>query len=1451
MADPSQYLVHPETGETVMVGPGEVDAAKAARFTPATPDQIAKYDREAAAYQQAAAEPVLGRAKTFASSLGRGLVGTITDIPLVAATIPEALAGAAETIGTKIRPDLAEAYRRQTESVKEAYAPAKKVYREVTATKLEQSLLGRTPEEQKAYEETYPGFNIAGSVVSFLGPQIVEKGAEKLLVKGAEKAVIKGAEKVAVKAGERVAQELATDAVSQSAQLVEADAAATAARNAANDALVKQTELFKATQTAATPEAKAAADGAFSAAYNDATKLNAEAQRLEQEYTSIRRAEDQTRRIAAEKAAAAQASVQNPVVQEAAKTAQTQAADLEKTVTKTLADKNSLAAQALKIAQKAGTVTTPALGRAIAKPFEGLVERGTGLVTTPAAAIGERLVAPLADTLAESSVKALVDAAPAVRQLPRVTQEIVAKAAAQGAGSVIEAGLFQLGQGVHEDILGDHDLTAERVWAHMTDGALTNATLGAGSAVVLPALRGVLATAGTATKATRDVVLKHYPQLLKYMGYAPAEAELLIANREALRAGKNTLADLIEQQMQKERPLPPLVQPSLGEAIAGIQPPVSVPQAPGRPQLPPEVLPLGVPKPVAPTKPSVARMQAEAIVGLPPPVLEPVAPAPLVKPPAVPALEIAAPVEPLRPVPPSQVEAMAVDFTKALREERKATRALVDEVKRTVLPEQVGNAVNAEYAARTLSARQAYLDSIGGVAKTPEQLAQAMNIAEEILAPARQVVRNLSGPVASKELRALSQAATPIWVSRFESLLNLGNEAQRLSEVAKDARELQRGVARLQDQMWELMPSRQELKAMTEKEKVVAGMVLDLWRNFKSVSENPALWGEFVSNVTKYRNARTRFLTAEKNWMKRVSVGKKVAGDITLNEYDTDKVKKLLQRLGKPEEMDWVADYAEYRKSLRDMQSAVADVAQGYEKNYGAQEFADRLVAADAAETKAFDMVAKRTNHAAEVESFAVEKRGFDEAKRERDALVKQRAAELEQLKKKHGENTAAYKTEKAIVDAKNAEREAELTRRIEAQKSDYEARLAQYEKENEEYGRLVEERNKLVEDRKVEIERLSFEHGENTDAFKKAKRFADEANAARKKLIDDRISEIKDAPKRFKETLEARKQAARDRAKVLGELGNSGTVVDHLATAGTAAGIFLHSTSPWLLAASAAIKGGRIVVNPVKTMKTLAWLEKGGQITNKALQSAAELATGVGTGAVKLSMPIRASINMKEERRLYEERVARLDNMMGDPDSLTAHADDTINPIRYDAPKVAESAKDTKVRAIATVASAIPRPPPTLSPMERMKWQPTDTQVREFNRQYDAVGHPTGVFARSAEGTATLPEIKTVEQVYPALTEHYKQLLMENLRKNPNISAARRQMLRQFYGIDVDGSIRTGTRAQAVYGQQGQPPQAAGGKLMKVGQGKALKGVASREGAETQAWQEAQRGARVGSGTA
>lgn len=120
-------------------------------------------------------------------------------------------------------------------------------------------------------------------------------------------------------------------------------------------------------------------------------------------------------------------------------------------------------------------------------------------------------------------------------------------------------------------------------------------------------------------------------------------------------------------------------------------------------------------------------------------------------------------------------------------------------------------------------------------------------------------------------------------------------------------------------------------------------------------------------------------------------------------------------------------------------------------------------------------------------------------------------------------------------------------------------------------------------------------------------------------------------------------------------------------------------------------------------------------------------------------------------------------------------------------------------------MAQAIPQPPPNLPPFQMAKWQPTDAQIREWNRLYESVAQPTTVMHRMAQGTATQREIDMINTVYGNLMEDVRKRVTDRLKKSPDMPAPRRAMLSKMFNMDMDGAPALGVTAQSVYGQQRQ----------------------------------------------
>lgn len=276
--------------------------------------------------------------------------------------------------------------------------------------------------------------------------------------------------------------------------------------------------------------------------------------------------------------------------------------------------------------------------------------------------------------------------------------------------------------------------------------------------------------------------------------------------------------------------------------------------------------------------------------------------------------------------------------------------------------------------------------------------------------------------------------------------------------------------------------------------------------------------------------------------------------------------------------------------------------------------------------------------------------------------------------------------------------------------------------------------------------------------------------------------------------------------------------------------------------------KGTIVAKDPVRIYKSIAAIERAAKLTESKAKSFANAVVKTDRLALAALKPAKMSRTPQDERKEYAERSSKLLKLANDPDEMARHLERVTEATVDAAPKISGHVKDVTSAGIMSLVNSMPAPPPTLSPYQKSNWQPTDAQVREFNRKYDAVTDPTSVLYRMAQGSATKGEIDTVNQVYGNLMRDVRQNVIDSLGDQKNIPADRRMILSQMLGIDVDGAPALGLTAQSVYGSLAQPPPQKQ-QQMPVSRAKGLR-VAERSAEyDTNARQNAQLGARRGYG--
>lgn len=222
-----------------------------------------------------------------------------------------------------------------------------------------------------------------------------------------------------------------------------------------------------------------------------------------------------------------------------------------------------------------------------------------------------------------------------------------------------------------------------------------------------------------------------------------------------------------------------------------------------------------------------------------------------------------------------------------------------------------------------------------------------------------------------------------------------------------------------------------------------------------------------------------------------------------------------------------------------------------------------------------------------------------------------------------------------------------------------------------------------------------------------------------------------------------------------------------------------------------------RMATTAQETAGALANLQQANQAVANRINHAtsmlirgAKSATRVGRSEASAGIPKVFARSSESAASLYERRATRVREMAGNPsvllDTLTRQVDD----IQEHAPDTAQAIQAASARGANFLASKLPQPPSNgpLGP----KWVPSQEQVSNFARYYNAVEDPTSILKQAAAGTLTPQAVEAVRTVYPQLFEKMTQSVMEKLTSHRGpVPYQSRLMLSMLLGADLDGSLK------------------------------------------------------------
>ncbi len=232
---------------------------------------------------------------------------------------------------------------------------------------------------------------------------------------------------------------------------------------------------------------------------------------------------------------------------------------------------------------------------------------------------------------------------------------------------------------------------------------------------------------------------------------------------------------------------------------------------------------------------------------------------------------------------------------------------------------------------------------------------------------------------------------------------------------------------------------------------------------------------------------------------------------------------------------------------------------------------------------------------------------------------------------------------------------------------------------------------------------------------------------------------------------------------------------------------------SPELGAVGGLIGGMTGAGGSYRTLEALTKIEQMSAKSAKAVNKAVGLITKAATSDTARRITAKATMESASDRQKTFEKRSQVLSQFSDPNFQSAIAKKAIGG-EAGIPNI-QAAMESKVTAAGQfLASKLPQDP--LKGMTLFSsntgWKPSDLQLMEFERYYDAVNKPTSVLDNLAEGTVTPQEIEAIKTVYPQMYQKLQsQVLDAIIDSGKDLSYNRKIELSQLFEVPADISLQ------------------------------------------------------------
>lgn len=215
---------------------------------------------------------------------------------------------------------------------------------------------------------------------------------------------------------------------------------------------------------------------------------------------------------------------------------------------------------------------------------------------------------------------------------------------------------------------------------------------------------------------------------------------------------------------------------------------------------------------------------------------------------------------------------------------------------------------------------------------------------------------------------------------------------------------------------------------------------------------------------------------------------------------------------------------------------------------------------------------------------------------------------------------------------------------------------------------------------------------------------------------------------------------------------------------------------------------------NPYLTFQRLSKFEaiinKTKSAVSKGASAILKPATGIGSLISDNAGFLGSRATSYNDVKDYSKRIEQIQDLTNNPQLLIQNLTKSTQSLAQHAPNNAQSLQTAQVRALSFLQSKIPAQTPP-SPLGK-PLPPNKTDINKFNRYYETVENPLGVFKQIKAGMLTPEAIEALSTVHPALYQQMQSEIFDKLTrmKNPVIPYKTKLQLSLFMGKDMDLSM-------------------------------------------------------------